>query len=153
MANRETFYKPESYGESPGSALTMGTAVGICVFFFCALVLAPNLHWWRLSYCIAVGAAVAASVATLKRGSHLGRVVKLGIMALIGSPLLYWIAGCTLGLLIISGTDINLAAPTANLETIRAIRALRILSFNLSIILIFLAALVGVVYWEQDPDG
>jgi len=154
MATREILDEQESYGESPGRALGMGAAVGIGVFLLGALVLAPILDWENPNGMTAVGAAVAASLATLKMGSHLGRVVKLGIMAFIGSSLLFWFVGCTLGLLIFSGADVNWATPTPNSpEITQAFQALDLWSFLLSIILIGLAAVVGVACWEQDPDG
>jgi hypothetical protein len=154
MAIHEILDEQESYGESPGRALGMGAAVGIGVFLLGALVLAPLLDWENPNGITAVGAAVAASLATLKMGSTLGRVVKLGIMAFIGSSLLFWFVGCTLGVLIFSGADVNWATPTPNSpEITQAFQALDLWSFLLSIILICLAAVVGVACWEQDPDG
>jgi hypothetical protein len=154
MATREIYDEREIYGESPGRALGMGAAVGIGVFLLGALVLAPLLDWKNPNGMTAVGAAIAASLATLKMGSHLGRVVKLGIMTFIGSSLLFWFVGCSLGLLILSGADIDWANSTTNSpETIQAFQALELWSFFLSISLISLAAVVGVACWEQDPDG
>lgn len=154
MATREILDERENYGESPGRALGIGAAAGIGVFLLGALALAPLLGWRNPNGMTAVGAAVAASLATLKMGSHLGRVVKLGIMAFIGSSLLFWFAGCTLGVLILYGADINWANPSANSpETMQAFQALNLWSFLLSIILIGLAAVVGVACWEQDLDG
>ncbi len=154
MATRDSLDKRESYGGSPGPALGMGAGVGIGVFLLGTLVVAPILDWENPNGITAVGAAVAASLATLKMGSHLGRVVKLGIMAFIASSLLFWFVGCAMGLLIFSDADINWANPPANSpEIIQAFQTLDLWSSILSIILIGLAAVAGVGFWEQDPDG
>ena len=154
MANREILIGQGSYGESPGQALGIGFAAGIGVFLLGALVWAGLCHG-KSPFCLtAVGAAVAAGLATLRMGSPLGRVVKLGIGAFIGSSLLFWFGGCAGGALILYGADINWANPNADMpKAVEAFRVLEVWGFVLSIILIGLAAVVGVACWEQDPDG
>jgi hypothetical protein len=132
-------------GESPGRALGLGLAAGFGGYLLLSL-LGGLLAGYNANGLISLGAALAASVTAFSMGAPLGRVLKLGVMAAICASLLFWFAGCTVGGLMLYGAGIDFADPATAVPKMADI--FLIASLSLAIIIIGLAALAGLCFWE-----
>jgi hypothetical protein len=137
----------EAYGESPGRALGLGLGAGFGGYVL--LFLSGGLFdWHNPNGLTTLAAAMAASVTSFSMGAPLGWVLKLGVLAAICASLFFWFAGCTAGGLMLYGAGLNWADPAAALPKLAQI--FLIVDLGLTIIIIGLAALTGLCFWEGN---
>jgi hypothetical protein len=143
-------YNDESPGTSQGKAFTSGIVAGVAVFSVGSLVVVGFMNWENPFCLTGWAAAIAAGVAAFKMGTPLGRVLFIGLMALIGSSLLFWFAACSMGTLILYSSAINWADPMVDMpKTIQAFKIVDLWGFILSVIVIIVAAVSGIMYGES----
>jgi hypothetical protein len=137
----------EAYGESPGRALGLGLAAGFGGYVLLFL-LGGLFNWQYPNPLTTLAAALAASVTALSMGAPLSRGLKLGVLAAIFASLFFWFAGCSAAGLMVYGAGLNWADPATALPKMAYI--FLIVDLGLTIIIIGLAALAGLCFWEGN---